>query len=225
MKRFCTLAVLLAGSLALATQAQAFLIDGFGDAQEEVRVSTAEFLGGTTTKTGSALAITDTDFVGAMRTLTATMTGTGGTGSIEAEVGGNRYAHSQSSGVFGYTQVDWFDFDPVDFNPSDSLLVSLLTSDLGGEIAVSINGDTVTRALPATGPGDPPFLLAFNLADFASVTDVVSMSLRVDGTELADLDVSIGRVEVPAPAAIGLFGAGLLALAGVMRRRVGETGI
>lgn len=219
MSKFLSSALVAVVALAFTAPGHAFLIDGFGDAQDEVRVTSTEFLGGTSTKTGSALAITDTDFVGAMRTLTATMTGTAGTGGIEADVGGGHYAHSQGSGVFGYTQVDWFGFDPVDFNPTDSILISLLSSDLGGQIQLHINGETLTRDLPEVAHSDPPANVSFALSDFSDVTGITEMWLRVDGTDLADLDLSIGQVEVASPGVIGLFGAGLLALGFVGRRR------
>lgn len=221
MNRILSTGVALAAGVVLASPASAFLIDGFDDgAGQEVRIHHTDFDGGTQQKSNDIKAISDTDFVGANRLLTAVMTGHGGTGGIEAEVGGGRYAHSQASGVFGYTQVDWFDFEPVSFEGNMSLLVTLLSSDLGGELIMGINGDTVAKTLPEVTIGeDEPYQLAFAFSEFGDVDAVESMSLRVDGSQISDLDVAISRVEVAAPGIASLFGLGLLALGAIGRRR------
>ena len=150
---------------------------------------------------------------GYARTITATTSGSDTAVSINTTTTPGVYAHSQGSGVTGYSQID-FALGGVDLTSgANAFSVTLASADLGGVFGVIADGATVSLTtadvLLTTGltfPGVAEFLFS----DFAGVdfTSVNTVSLFIDGTGTAALDMSIDSFGTTCSALNATGGAG-----------------
>ena len=215
MKKLSTMGLALAGTLAFTSPAHAFLFDGFGDDQGPVTDETA----GDGGESSTPMAITDTDLVGAERTLEANLTGeSGASGDISTEVIDSFFSHTQSSGEEGYTNVS-YTFDATSFGDPLNLALNVTNNDQGGSIDFTLEDavggtDTQTIALSEDETGN--FLFSFSGMD-VDLSQVNAANLQVWGN--ASLDLEADFIEVPAPGVLGLLGIGLAGIAFVARRR------
>lgn len=216
MKKTLALLVALVGSIGLTAPAHAFLIDGFGDAQA---VDTS-FVSSNTFSP-----LTDTDFTNASRDYTVT---TGGIGDVTMNSSGGTLQYSQESQTTGTGLVEWYNFGTETFTGPIQILVSVVFSDnidldsgTVGDAAMTlfmsngVTGVSDTLAIPFTSSGDS-ILFTLSPTDLAGVNYV---SMFIDGSTQAALDLTIDFIETPAPGVLGLIGLGLLALGFTTRRR------
>ncbi|GEM_PF-4971606 len=151
--------------------------------------------------------------VGYARTITATSSGISTDIAINTPTNPGVYAHSQSSGVTGYSQID-FALGGIDLTSgANAFSVTLASADLGGVfgviadgVSVSLTTNTVLLSSGLTFPGVAEFLFS----DFAGVdfTSVNTVSLFIDGTGTAALDMSIDSFGTTCSALNATGGAG-----------------
>ncbi len=126
--------------------------------------------------------------------------------------------------VANNTDADWVltytTGSPVDLSAMSGFLFSA-ASDLGYSLGFQVNGqNSSTSVLVPSGNVTGNFGVGF--ASFAGVNwaNVTSIVISANGSKAAsDLDLSPLVAGVPEPSTYALMGAGLLALAGLARRR------
>ena len=221
MKRLFTGIVLLAGSLAIMP-AHAFLLDGFGDAQDGILDNQDD---GTAVTSGD-INVSDTDFTSVKRTLTVERTGGAATegsddvGTVSAAVAGGWYQYSQDTQTRGTGAVDWT-FGPEMFGSPINLLLSVIEADRpGAEVKLELtNADGTfsdSMVLPEVNSAQD-FL--FTVSGFDTSKPFTSARLSVNGETISALDVTVDFIEIPAPGVLGLLGIGLAGLAFAARRK------
>ena len=133
---------------------------------------------------------------GYARTITATSSGVSTDVAINTTTVPGLYAHSQSSGVTGYSQID-FALGGIDLTSgANAFSVALASVDVGGFLGVIADGVSVslgTFSLLGSTGGTFPVVAEFLFSDFGGVdfTSVNTVSLFIDGTSKSDLDASI----------------------------------
>ncbi|MGR5320283.1 PEP-CTERM sorting domain-containing protein [Vibrio sp. DNB22_19_1] len=234
----------LATSLAFASQANAVVIDNF-DNPDAVGVNfvvdeSADGIG-----SGNESEATYDDplgIIGGERDLWVNLIDNsfGSRAGVALSVAAGSLSYETGSGVVaeGKIQYDGDDNDAenididglgsVDLtaNGGDAFLLDVLDTDLGFTFGVQVwsNAGADTAFFEYTASGATSGLAALAFSDFVGVdfTDVsaIEFTINTQGAEgQADIDFSIGSVvSVPEPASIAFFGAGLLGL-GLLRRR------
>lgn len=181
---------LTAGILALAASgAQAVMIDTF-DNTGPVNESAPQNLTNVGVSTG-----------GFNRLLTSITSGTDTNVQIDTVTNPGVYAHSQSAGVTGRSQID-FDLGGLDLTEGgtqNALRVELAFTDLNGLFGVVVDGIAVSittnAALIANNLNFPVFG-DFVFTDFAGVdfSNVQTVSVFIDGQNQPALDASIDSI-------------------------------
>ncbi|MGR5522240.1 PEP-CTERM sorting domain-containing protein [Vibrio sp. PNB22_4_2] len=234
----------LATSLAFASQANAVVIDNF-DNPEAVGVNFVQDLTADGTGTGNPSEATYDDplgIIGGERDLWVNLIDNsfGSRTGVALSVAAGSLSYETGSGVIaeGKIQYDGDDNDAenididglgsVDLtaNGGDAFLLDVIDTDLGFTFGVQVwsNAGADTAFFEYTASGATSGLAALAFSDFVGVdfTDVsaIEFTINTQGAEgQADIDFSIGSVvSVPEPASIAFFGAGLLGL-GLLRRR------
>ncbi len=192
----------IALSIALtAGSANAAIIDDFnGDA---FNLTPAPFSG----------AAAGNSSAGYARTIDASTSGTDTAVSINTAPTLGVYAHSQSSGVFGYSQVN-YSLGGMDLTSgANAFRVDLASADLNGIFGVIVDGVSVSlttnAALIASGLSFPA-VGEFLFSDFAGVdfTAVNTVSLFIDGNSQEALDMTIDSFGTTCSALSSSGGAG-----------------
>ncbi|MGR5070227.1 PEP-CTERM sorting domain-containing protein [Vibrio sp. PNB23_22_6] len=147
-----------------------------------------------------------------------------GTGSSVVAEGKIQYDGNDNDAV----NIDTAGLGSVDLtlNGGDAFLLDVIDTDLGFTFGVQVWSalGTETDTVVYTASGATTGLAALAFSDFVGVdfTDVsaIEFTINTNGKAgQADIDFSIGSVvSVPEPASIAFFGAGLLGL-GLLRRR------
>lgn len=222
MKRFLksglTLAVAMAGSLALTSPAHAnLLLDGFGD-EQPIGGSVTDSTTGDGPESSGTIQIFDTDFTNVFRTITAEMTtDTGGSANVTAQVIDGIYEHTQTAGENGYTQIDWT-FDSSVFSDPVELLTQVTFIDQTAELFFTLrDGSGAESTQSALVMTEGASIHKFDGFSGLDLSDIVSASLEINGD--ASLDMNLDFIEVPAPGVLGLLGIGLAGIAFAARRR------
>lgn len=186
---------------------------------------------------------------GITRTLDSTTSGTDTNVQIDTATNPGVYAHSQDSGVNGYSELSYSlgGVDLTEGGTQNAFRVDLISVDLNGVIGITVDG--VTQSLSTTdiilGAGVLPAVTDFLFATFGGVdfSNVSSVSLFIDGNNVVALDATIdnigtacsgrtnnggsadaingtcGSTPIPVPAPLALLGLGLAGL-GLMRGRI-----
>lgn len=107
--------------------------------------------------------------------------------------------------------------------PGSGVLFDVISRDLASNVAINFSGVSGNFAIAATAiPVAPPianFFVALTPAQVSLMAGGGSFTMTFSGTSDYDLGIDNLRVSVPAPAAAGLLGLGLLGLALAQRRR------
>jgi len=138
------------------------------------------------------------------RTVDATTTAPNTTVSINSGASLGLYAHSQDSGVFGTSQVN-FDLGGIDLTEAGSMnafRVGIESVDLNGFFGIIVDGVSATldSNVVAVDNGFPinpwPSFADILFSDFAGIdfTTASSVSLFVDGSATAALDASFSMI-------------------------------
>ncbi|MGR5459876.1 PEP-CTERM sorting domain-containing protein [Vibrio sp. PNB22_1_1] len=234
----------LATSLAFASQANAVVIDNF-DNPDAVGVNFVQDESADGIGSGNESEATYDDplgIIGGERDLWVNLIDNsfGSRTGVALSVAAGSLSYETGSGVVaeGKIQYDGDDNDAenididglgsVDLtaNGGDAFLLDVIDTDLGFTFGVQIwsNAGADTAFFEYTASGATSGLAALAFSDFVGVdfTDVsaIEFTINTQGAEgQADIDFSIGSVvSVPEPASIAFFGAGLLGL-GLLRRR------
>ncbi|MGR5352957.1 PEP-CTERM sorting domain-containing protein [Vibrio alfacsensis] len=234
----------LATSLAFASQANAVVIDNF-DNPDAIGVNWVQDTTVDGTGTGNPDRATYDDplgIIGGERDLWVNLLANplGSLTGVALSVAAGSLSYGTGSGVIaeGKIQYDGNDSDAenididglgsVDLtaNGGDAFLLDVINTDLGFTFGVQVWSalGTETDTVVYTASGATTGLAALAFSDFVGVdfTDVsaIEFTINTQGAEgQADIDFSIGSVvSVPEPASIAFFGAGLLGL-GLLRRR------
>jgi hypothetical protein len=234
----------LATSLAFASQANAVVIDNF-DNPDAVGVNFVQDESADGIGSGNESEATFDDplgIIGGERDLWVKLYDNpfGSLTGVALSVAAGSLSYGTGSGVVaeGKIQYDGDDNDAenididglgsVDLtaNGGDAFLLDVIDTDLGFTFGVQIwsNAGADTAFFEYTASGATSGLAALAFSDFVGVdfTDVsaIEFTINTQGQAgQADIDFSIGSVvSVPEPASIAFFGAGLLGL-GLLRRR------
>ncbi len=194
------LTVALAGSFMLGMgNASALVIDNFsGDA-----------FTGAAALSGAAAGSSSNGYA---RTVDATSTASATTIAINSGASTGLYSHSQDSGVFGTSQLNW-DLGGIDLtegNTQNAFRIGLESIDLNGVFGLIVDGVSFgldsTAVLLANGLATPSFADIL-FSDFAGIDfgNVGMVSLFVDGSATAALDAAFNFVGT---ACSGLNGSG-----------------
>jgi hypothetical protein len=225
------LGLLFASSLALTGTANAALVIDNFDGDSFTQSAPADF---------SSVAA-GTSSGGFARQASATTSGANTDVSLNAGASTGLYAHSQASGVTGYSQID-FALGGLDLNDdANAFSIGVAAADLNGIFGIIVDGfsvDLSTTPLVIAAGATFPLTAEFLFSDFTGVdfNNVNTVSLFIDGTNTAALDMAIDSFatscttattsglagqpgtcamptnNVPEPAAIVLLGMGLMAL-------------
>jgi len=150
---------------------------------------------------------------GYARTITATSSGVSTDIAINTATNPGVYAHSQSSGVTGYSQID-FALGGMDLdNGANAFRVDLASADLGGVFGVIVDGfsfSLTTNAVLLTSGLSFPGVAEFLFSDFTGVdfNSVNTVSLFIDGNNTAALDMTIDSFGTTCSALTASGGAG-----------------
>ncbi|MGR5324737.1 PEP-CTERM sorting domain-containing protein [Vibrio sp. DNB22_17_1] len=234
----------LATSLAFASQANAVIIDDF-DNPDAIGVNYVQDTTVDGSGSGNPPEATYDDplgIIGGERDLWVKLYDNpfGSLTGVALSVAAGSLSYGTGSGVVaeGKIQYDGNDSDAenididglgsVDLtaNGGDAFLLDVIDTDLGFTFGVQVWSalGTETNTVVYTASGATTGLAALSFSDFVGVdfTDVsaIEFTINTDGAAgQADIDFSIGSVvSVPEPASIAFFGAGLLGL-GLLRRR------
>ena len=216
----------VAGMLAFgASSANAFLFDGFGD----VQVKSEDYVDGGTGTTGGLVAVTDTDLSNNQRQLTANcLVGCNSTPGLEEGVEifvNSGLLHFNSATTSGTGLVEWF-FDATDITGllGGNIQVNIFDNDNGGDLDLTLI-DTAAKTATLSWSFAPLFtgLQNVSLAGLVieagfDTTMVNEGSLLLTGNSKLDVEIDFIQ-QVSEPAALGLFGLGLIGLGIATRRR------
>ncbi len=163
-------------------------------------------------QTGFAAGISSAGYA---RSLDITTSGTDTNVQINTGTNPGRYAHSQSSGVFGTSTLTYTlpSIDLTDGGTSNALRLVLLSTDLNGILGVSINGiaQSLTTNAILTGSGlVTPAYVDFLYSSFTGLvaSNATTVSFTIDGSGTAALDASVANLGT---ACSGLTGNGAAA--------------
>lgn len=139
---------------------------------------------------------------GFARLLTSITSGTDTNVQIDTATNPGVYAHSQDSGVTGYSQIDYAlgGVDLTESGSQNAFRIELAGADLSGLFGVIVDGVSVslntTDIIFGTGPSFPPGFGDFVFSDFSGVdfSDVQQVSVFIDGQGTSALDASIDSI-------------------------------
>ncbi len=111
----------------------------------------------------------------------------------------------------------------LDSTGFDDLYIAVVGASASSIVGISLAIEAGVDAVPGGAPG-VPFSVATNTGSIATINGFVlaaaiSSSASPTGFFVAATDFSLALVSVPTPGAVALFGAGLLGLSGLARRR------
>jgi hypothetical protein len=213
----------------MASSAQAFLVDGFGDDQGSagspavIAISPPPPANQTDSDTQ---AITDTDLGGGSANRTLTVDWTGGLNRVTAHVDAGVYQYTQETSTKGVGMVTWDNFGFVDLTGGIAIGLDIVDLGVGSSNDVDISfelfdsttaSQTVTKTFNA-GISGVVVGYSFNGAGI-DLSDITKLKLTVDGQRSNGASVTIDIIEsVPEPSALLLLSMGLIGLSVVGRR-------
>jgi len=209
-------------------QANPIMIDDFnGATMSRVTADPGPNMGsfGTGTKTNGTVNTYD-------RTATTSSTGASSVLTINDSPNVNILAHSQDSGVFGSSQIDYalagVDLDgDGSIGSADAFRIALMFNDSEYTLTLLADGETSEQIIADTSTGTIDFLFS-SFTGSVNWDNVTSVGLFIDGSALNALDVSLDNFEtvcttnctsVPEPASIALLGLGIVGI-GFGRRKL-----
>ncbi|MFZ5836669.1 MAG: PEP-CTERM sorting domain-containing protein [Pseudomonadota bacterium] len=232
---------------AIATGANALIIDDFIDAPQNIEIAGPEANPG-----GSDPAVTllDNDgglvptsagphasIIGGYRDITTTLIGSPGSSRAtksDAALVDGAFSHSQDTGVRSNSYITWNGLagaglgsvDLTEAGSSDRFRMVILSADDGVDWSLSVtDGDsTFTHFFENTGviSAATDLFLSFSLFSGIDFTDVESIVFGANVTSTVDFDTSVALIEtygIPEPASLTLLGAGIMGLGAIKRRR------
>ncbi|MHB9878769.1 PEP-CTERM sorting domain-containing protein [Pacificimonas sp. ICDLI1SI03] len=247
MRTSLSLALIAGTALGMASAATANHVDFIQDDSDPSNgIMNANF-----SLTSNGATVTDTqtgepaDILGGTRTATLTRRGFGGSASAENAAGSDVIEVRNGNVANSLLQLDYFGFENSNFAAAyDSVAVNIdrlfMSSGIGDaevEIGVTfysgVTMETVTATRLEASLNGGPQSVFFNFSDYSSIdfTDIDGLSVIFDSKIIGtDFDIaSITRelvnapppADVPAPAAVVLFGLGLAGVGAFRRRRTG----
>jgi len=236
MKRTLLATALMLGSLSVANAAP-IVIDDFSGST----------FAGDAPLSGAGAGTSSASYT---RTVSATTSGTDTNVQLNTLTNPSVYAHSQSAGVTGTSSVN-FSLGGLDLNDgANAFRFALTSADLNGIVGLTVDAVSVSFStnsiLIASGLAFPAYV-DFLFSSFAGVNfdSVNNVSIFIDGSSQAALDVSVDNfgtvcssattsggvgtapaagncappTNVPEPAMLGLMGLGFAAMGASRRRR------
>jgi hypothetical protein len=143
----------------------------------------------------------------------------GALSALNTAIGSRANGSNSSPGAPNFTDQCWSGVNPCVGPTAGSQgfgFISTYGDNYGGQLAVSASGTAGGAALAF-------YEFTQNVSTRTSVPTVSSYAGTWSLSATGDLMYTVGAAAVPLPAAVWLFGSGILGLAGVARRRLGVT--